>query len=84
MVLPTPGHTPHHVSLRVAAVGGRDVIVAGDAVLNEDPAARTRTMVPYARAQFAATREALLALGLPIVPGHGPAFDPAHHAVSMK
>jgi glyoxylase-like metal-dependent hydrolase (beta-lactamase superfamily II) len=36
-VLPTPGHTPHHLSIRVEAP--EPVIVAGDAVLAEDAAA---------------------------------------------
>ncbi len=73
-VLPTPGHTPHHISIRVAATS--PVIVAGDAVLTEDPDARVKTMVPFSRAQFTATRAALLERGLTIVPGHGPAFMP--------
>ncbi len=73
-VLPTPGHTPHHVSIRVAAA--EPVVVAGDAVLHEDAEAQVHTMIPYARAQYLATREALLARGERIVPGHGPAFRP--------
>ena len=74
-VLPSPGHTPHHVSIRVAAA--EPVILAGDAVLHEDAEAQVRTMVPWSRAQSLATREALLARGERIVPGHGPAFTPA-------
>jgi glyoxylase-like metal-dependent hydrolase (beta-lactamase superfamily II) len=72
--LPTPGHTPHHVSIRVAA--GEPVVLAGDAVLHEDAEAQVRTMVPWSRAASEATREALLARGERIVPGHGPAFTP--------
>ncbi|MGE5243093.1 MAG: MBL fold metallo-hydrolase [Betaproteobacteria bacterium] len=78
-VLPTPGHTPFHVSIRV--VGALPVIVAGDAVLAEDPEAKVRTMVPYSRAAFAATRAALLARGERIIPGHGAAFRPAPSTV---
>jgi glyoxylase-like metal-dependent hydrolase (beta-lactamase superfamily II) len=73
-VLSTPGHTPHHISIRVAAAS--PVIVAGDAVLAEDAEAPIKTMVPFSRAQFTATRAALLEHGLTIVPGHGPAFVP--------
>lgn len=73
-ILPTPGHTPFHVSVRIA--GDEPVIAAGDAVLAEDPHARIRTMIPFARVQALETRSALLARGELIVPGHGPAFRP--------
>lgn len=73
-LLATPGHTPHHVSIRVAA--GNPVIVAGDAVLTEEDDAAVRTMIPFSREQFAATRYALLNHGHRIVPGHGAAFFP--------
>jgi len=71
-VLQTPGHTPHHISLRVA--GPVPVLIAGDAVLAEDAAARVRTMIPHNRVQFLATRQALLDQGGVIVPGHGAMF----------
>jgi glyoxylase-like metal-dependent hydrolase (beta-lactamase superfamily II) len=74
-LLPTPGHTPHHLSVRVNA--SRPVLVAGDAVLTEDPTARVRTMIPHSQVQFAATRQRLLDLGVRIIPGHGQAFQPA-------
>lgn len=74
-LLPTPGHTPHHASIRVS--GPEPVIIAGDAVLNEDPSVKIRTMVPYSQAQFDHHREALVARGETIIPGHGPAFRPA-------
>jgi glyoxylase-like metal-dependent hydrolase (beta-lactamase superfamily II) len=73
-IVPTPGHTPFHISIRVAAP--TPTIIAGDAVLAEDPDARVRTMIPHSRALFLATREALLATGDRIVPGHGRAFNP--------
>jgi glyoxylase-like metal-dependent hydrolase (beta-lactamase superfamily II) len=73
-VLPTPGHTPHHLSIRVEAP--EPVIVAGDAVLAEDAAAKVKTMIPFSRAQFAATRQGLLDRGDTIVPGHGHLFHP--------
>jgi N-acyl homoserine lactone hydrolase len=72
--LPTPGHTPHHVSLRIAAPS--PILIAGDAVLHEDPSLKVRTMIPYSRAQFEATRERLLRMGTAIIPGHGPSFLP--------
>lgn len=73
-LLPTPGHTPHHLSVRVSA--SSPVIIAGDAVLTEDPAAKVRTMIPHSQAQFADTRRRLLDLGVRIIPGHGQAFEP--------
>jgi len=74
-VLPTPGHTPHHLSIRVEAP--EPVIVAGDAVLAADADAKVKTMIPFSRAQSAATRRALIDRGGTIVPGHGPVFQPA-------
>lgn len=73
-IVPTPGHTPHHLSIRVNAPA--PVLLAGDAVLAEDPAAKVRTMIPHSQALFAATRQRLLALGVRIIPGHGRAFVP--------
>ncbi len=74
-LLATPGHTPHHVSIRVT--GSAPIVIAGDAVLAEDADAKVKTMIPFSRAQFASTRAALLATGERIVPGHGVAFTPA-------
>jgi glyoxylase-like metal-dependent hydrolase (beta-lactamase superfamily II) len=73
-MLQTPGHTPHHLSIRVRAA--TPVLVAGDAVLAEDPAAKVRTMIPHSQVQFAATRQRLLDLGVRIIPGHGRGFQP--------
>jgi N-acyl homoserine lactone hydrolase len=73
-LVPTPGHTPFHISIRV--LRSTPVLIAGDAVLAEDPEAQVRTMIPYSRAQFLATRDALLERGDRIIPGHGPAFIP--------
>ena len=73
-VLPTPGHTPHHVSILVGAA--EPIVIAGDAVLAEDADAKVKTMIPFSRTQFLATRQALLDRGCTIVPGHGPTFLP--------
>ena len=75
-ILQTPGHTPFHVSIRVAAP--TPVVIAGDAVLAEDPDAVVRTMIPYSRAQFLATRAALITRGDRIIPGHGAPFTPVN------
>jgi len=71
-VMSTPGHTPHHVSIRVAA--SPPVIISGDAVLARDANARVRTMIPHSQRQFAETRDVLLRSGLTIIPGHGAPF----------
>jgi glyoxylase-like metal-dependent hydrolase (beta-lactamase superfamily II) len=73
-VLLTPGHTPYHVSLLVDALDPQ--IVAGDAVLAENAEEKVKTMIPFARSQFLATRRGLLDRGRLIIPGHGPAFLP--------
>src|SRR5205823_727263 len=49
-VIRTPGHTPFHISIRVP--GSTPTIIAGDAVLAEDPDAKVRTMIPHSRRQF--------------------------------
>jgi len=73
-ILQTPGHTPYHVSILVN--GSQPVLVAGDAVLHEDPGFSVRTMIPYSEELFLSTREQLLARRLPTIPGHGPLFEP--------
>jgi glyoxylase-like metal-dependent hydrolase (beta-lactamase superfamily II) len=78
-LLRTPGHTPHHVSIRVPSAG---TIVAGDAVLSEDLDAKVKTMIPYNRDLFLRTRDELLQHGLMVVPGHGRAFQPTPNLVS--
>jgi len=74
-VISTPGHTPHHISIRVAA--SPPVIISGDAVLARSYGANVRTMIPHSRTQFAATRDALLQSGLTIIPGHDAPFASA-------
>ena len=74
-VIPTPGHTPHHISIRVAA--SPPVIISGDAILAKSYGAKVRTMIPYSRAQFEATRRELLRSGLAIIPGHDAPFAAA-------
>jgi glyoxylase-like metal-dependent hydrolase (beta-lactamase superfamily II) len=73
-LIETPGHTPHHLSIRVHAA--IPVVVAGDAVLAEDPTARVRTMIPHSQVLFDATRRRVLDLGIRIIPGHGRGFEP--------
>jgi glyoxylase-like metal-dependent hydrolase (beta-lactamase superfamily II) len=70
----TPGHTPHHRSIRVPSAG---VMIAGDAVLAEDLDANIKTMPPYSKEQYLHTRDLVLQSGLTIVPGHGRAFQPS-------
>jgi len=74
-VIATPGHTPHHISIRVAA--SPPVIVSGDAILARSYGARIRTMIPHSRRQYEATRGALLQFGLTVIPGHDAPFAPA-------
>jgi N-acyl homoserine lactone hydrolase len=74
-VIPTPGHTPHHISIRVAA--SPPVIISGDAILARSFGAKVRTMIPHSRSQFDATRGALLRSGLAIIPGHDAPFAAA-------
>jgi glyoxylase-like metal-dependent hydrolase (beta-lactamase superfamily II) len=78
-LLQTPGHTPHHVSIRVPSAG---TIIAGDAVLAEDLDAKVKTMIPYNRAMYLRSRDAVLQSGLTIVPGHGRAFPASVPLVS--
>jgi glyoxylase-like metal-dependent hydrolase (beta-lactamase superfamily II) len=72
-VMATPGHTPHHVSIRVPDAA---TIVAGDAVLSEDFHAKVRTMVPFSREENVRTRDRLLQAGAFLIPGHGAPFTP--------
>lgn len=70
-ILPTPGHTPYHISVRI---GSPPIIVAGDAVLNHSNEEQVATMVPYSKGQYLATRAALLRFEGEIIPGHGSPF----------
>lgn len=75
----TPGHTPHHFSIRVPSAR---TIVAGDAVLSEDLHAKVKTMIPYRRDIYLRSRDDVLQLGLAVIPGHGRAFQPSPDLVS--
>jgi glyoxylase-like metal-dependent hydrolase (beta-lactamase superfamily II) len=73
-LLPTPGHTPGHHSLRFQC-DGRNVVVAGDAVMTHD---FWRDRRPYFNAadmeQARLSLDSLAALADIIVPGHDNCF----------
>jgi glyoxylase-like metal-dependent hydrolase (beta-lactamase superfamily II) len=73
-VVPTPGHTPDHVSLAICGTGG-PVLVAGDALLRCDEASSTLSMIPpWSAAAYAASRERVLGFRGVVVPGHDDPF----------
>jgi glyoxylase-like metal-dependent hydrolase (beta-lactamase superfamily II) len=78
-LMQTPGHTPHHVSVRVPSAA---TMLAGDAVLAEDLDANVKTMIPHHRETYLRSRDAVLQAGLTVVPGHGRAFQPSAPLVS--
>lgn len=77
-VLATPGHTDGHVSFHFAAA---DAVVAGDALVTEDPYTSRTGPCLVARAatkdsaRAAASLDAIAATGAThVLPGHGPAW----------
>ena len=73
-VIPTPGHTPDHHSLRLESEG-RTVVVAGDAVMTRDFWQDRRGFFNSTDpAQASRTMERLAEFADVIVPGHDNAF----------
>ncbi len=75
-VIPTPGHTPHHVSLHET---DRDWLFTGDAYLGKRSQVRFHERIDQVRASL----ETLLHVDAKqLFPGHGPARDDASQALS--
>lgn len=73
-LLPTPGHTPGHLSLRVDSTDGL-YLIAGDArPFADDTAAQGYDMPPHNAAQFQRSRQLVDAFEGIVVPGHDDPF----------
>ncbi len=73
-VIPTPGHTPTHHSLRFAS-GGRVVVVSGDAVMTQDFFRDRRAFFNAMDAELSVkTMKKLASIANVIVPGHDNSF----------
>ncbi|MGH9475114.1 MAG: MBL fold metallo-hydrolase [Terriglobales bacterium] len=75
-ILPTPGHTPGHLSVQVRGAEG-PYLIAGDARAFADDSAVGYDMPPHNRAQFARSRQRLDRFTGVIVPGHDDPFTQA-------
>ena len=73
-VIPTPGHSPHHVSFSIETTE-LPVIVCGDALLLRGEDSYDAVMVPpWDSSAYAASRARLLERRAVIVPGHDEPF----------
>lgn len=72
-VVPTPGHTPGHISLAIDAEDG-PYLAAGDARAFQDDATVGLDMPPHNEAQYLASRHQLDGFRGVIIPGHDEPF----------
>jgi glyoxylase-like metal-dependent hydrolase (beta-lactamase superfamily II) len=70
-ILPTPGHTPEHISVVVEMPDGKKVVIAGDAI--NQKYAETKTISAYAfdKNLYAQSADKILGVGHQIFIGHG-------------
>lgn len=75
-VLPTPGHTPGHVSVLVETTSGGACLVAGDAIPTGRWMGRDDASLPFCVdvPRFLATKRALERVAPWVIPGHGAMF----------
>lgn len=73
-LLPTPGHTPGHVSVRIEGRDG-DYLIAGDARPFADDSANQQDMPPWNHARASRSRERLLRFAGIVIPGHDDPFS---------
>ncbi len=81
-IVPTPGHTPGHLSVQVDAVNGPHLIV-GDARAFADDAAPGYDMPPHDHAQFQRSRQLIDAFQGTLIPGHDDPFLSTREPVSL-
>lgn len=72
-LVPTPGHTPGHLSVAVEGDDG-DYLIVGDARAFRDDATVGYDMPPHNLAQFQASRRILDAFAGTLIPGHDEPF----------
>jgi glyoxylase-like metal-dependent hydrolase (beta-lactamase superfamily II) len=74
-IMPTPGHSPHHVSF-IIDTADRPALVCGDALLLRDEADYTAPMMPpWSTADYIASQARIRAFDGLIIPGHDEPFD---------
>jgi glyoxylase-like metal-dependent hydrolase (beta-lactamase superfamily II) len=81
-LLPTPGHSPHHVSF-IIQTAARPVLICGDALLlrgEEDYEAPM--MPPWNSQQYAESQALIHAFDGVIMPGHDEPYEHRPHAVT--
>lgn len=75
-ILPTPGHSPHHVSI-IINTETRPALVAGDALLVRDEHARSELQIipPYNSAQYRRSQQLIATFKGVVIPGHDEPFE---------
>ncbi|MGH9413115.1 MAG: MBL fold metallo-hydrolase [Terriglobales bacterium] len=81
-VLPTPGHSPGHLSLRVRGAEG-PYLIAGDARAFADDVPDGYDMPPHNRELFARSRQLLDRFTGVIIPGHDDPFTASHNRPAL-
>lgn len=76
-ILPTPGHSPGHLSVHVHGVEG-PYLIAGDARAFADEVGDGYDMPPHNREQFGRSRQRLDRFSGVIIPGHDDPFTQTH------
>jgi len=70
-ILPTPGHTPEHISVVLEMPNGKKVVIAGDAINKKYADTKTISAYAFDKALYAQNADKILALSDEIYIGHG-------------
>lgn len=82
-VLPTPGHTPRHISLTVNGSDGH-YLVLGDARAFQDESALGFDMPPYSHADYQQSRRLISHFEGILIPGHDDPFSQSSGEESLE
>jgi glyoxylase-like metal-dependent hydrolase (beta-lactamase superfamily II) len=74
-ILPTPGHTPEHISVVVEMDDGQKVVIAGDAINKKYADSKTISAYAFDKNLYAQSADKVLGVGHKIYIGHGETIE---------
>jgi len=74
-ILPTPGHTPEHISVIAEMPDGKKIVIAGDAINHKYAETKTISAYAFDKNLYAKNADKILGLANTIYVGHGETIE---------